>query len=109
MAATVAVHWSLLAPQAYPKEHFYEDWKIGAIQFVTGVIPLGAGTFSSKQGDRMANLWMYAINRYLMAMAALDVPAYVKALAEKLELPYPKLEDWKAEKAAAAAEAKASQ
>ena len=29
-----------------------------------GIIPLGVGTFSQKTGDRMTNLWMYAINRY---------------------------------------------
>ena len=35
-------------------------------------------------------------------MDALDVPSYMKGLAEKLGLPYPTLAEWKASKAAAA-------
>ena len=35
-------------------------------------------------------------------MDALDVPSYMKGLAEKLGLPYPTLAEWKASKAAPA-------
>eukprot|EP01047_Picozoa_sp_COSAG01_P044173 COSAG01_NODE_3975_length_5476_cov_11.325646_7_plen_70_part_01 len=52
----------------YSKEMFYEDWKIGCLQFLVGVLPLAAGAFADKTDDRMANLWMYAVNRYAMAM-----------------------------------------
>ena len=64
---------------AYPKEHFMEDWKIGALQFLTGIMVLGAGTFAQKQDNRMADLWMFAINRYLMVsgMAVLRLPRFL--------------------------------
>ena len=73
----------------YPKEHFMEDWIIGCIQFVTGIIPLGVGTFSQKTGDRMTNLWMYAINRYMMGMQKLNTHEYIKKLASECGFDYP--------------------
>ena len=73
----------------YPKEAFYEDWKIGCLQFVVGVLALGMGTFATPQENRMADLWMFAISRYMMGMAVLGVPEYVKETANKLGFEYP--------------------
>ena len=66
-----------------------EDWIIGCIQFVTGIIPLSVGTFSQKTGDRMTNLWMYAINRYMMGMQKLNTHEYIKKLASECGFDYP--------------------
>ena len=50
---------------------------------------MAIGTFAQPVDDRMANLWMYAVNRYGMAIQALGGPQYVKSLADKLGLDYP--------------------
>jgi hypothetical protein len=51
-----------------------------------GVLPLAAGAFADKTDDRMANLWMYAVNRYAMAMHALGCVDMVKQITLKLGL-----------------------
>ena len=68
----------------YSKDMFYEDWKIGICQFLVGVIPLAAGAFADKTEDRMANLWVYALNRYALAAHALGTVEYVAGIAEGL-------------------------
>ena len=50
------------------------------------VEPDAAGAFADKTDDRMANLWMYAVNRYAMAMHALGCVDMVKQIALKLGL-----------------------
>ena len=78
-----------LLPQAYSKEEFMEDWKIGCLQFLVGIIPLAAGAFADKVDDRMANLWMYAVNRYVMALHALGAVDFVTKIAAGIGLTYP--------------------
>ena len=74
------------AAAEYTREHFYEDWKIGGLHFITGLPVLGIGTFGQPADTRMADLWMYAFNRYAMALKELGVVAYVKGVATKLGL-----------------------
>jgi len=74
---------------AYPKEHFYEDMRIAAIQFTVGIFALGLGTFSQPTSDRMSGLWVYAISRYMIAMDMIGCVAFVKELAAKQGIPYP--------------------
>ena len=66
-----------------------EDWKIGCLQFLVGIIPLAAGAFADKVDDRMANLWMYAVNRYVMALHALGAVDFVTKIAAGIGLTYP--------------------